>query len=335
MSVGFSKSTLGAISLSLLALASIMWAAPARGAAHLREREMDRASRAEGALDAPSAAVVQYGKRVPLPVRFREVEGRGLLVSAWVNGAGPYTFAVDTGAGSTILSERVAQEARVNAVGGNRVSINGLSGVGAARGLEARLHSLAIGDRENLLPSESPVVVAGGLPSDIDGVLDPTESYWPLGYSIDMPRGELSAFDPRVNPLRSTDAPPDGAVVPWLTDSHTRRPFVMLDLGRRALVDTGSGFGLALSESVARASGIVAVEGRDRSDVRDLGGGMIAARRVPPITVHIGSLTLRRIPTDVVTGAESGAPILLGREALQPFQLTFDPVNRLVRIAPG
>jgi predicted aspartyl protease len=332
MGVGFSKSTLGAISLSLLALASIMWAAPTRGAAHLREQELDRASRADRALDAPLAAA-KYGKRVPSPVRFREVEGRGLLVSAWVNGAGPYTFAVDTGAGTTILSERVAQEARVP-TGGNRVSIGGLSGVGAARGLEARVRSLAIGDSENFLPSESPVVVAGELPPGIDGVLDPTEGYWPLGYSIDMPGGELSAFDPRVNPLRSTDAPPDGAVVPWLTDSRTRRPFVMLDLGRRALLDTGSGFGLALSESVARASGIVTVEGRDRSSVRDLGGGTIAARRVSPITVQIGSLTLRRIPTDVVSGAESGAPILLGREALQPFQLTFDPVNRLVRIAP-
>jgi predicted aspartyl protease len=334
MGVGFSKSTLGAISLSLLALASIMWAASTRGAAHLREREMDQASRAGGALDAPSAAAVKYGKRVPFPVRFREVEGRGLLVSAWVNGAGPYTFAVDTGAGATILSEQVAQEARVPA-GGNRVSIGGLSGVGAARGLEAKLRSLAIGDRENLLPSESPVIVAGGLPSGIDGVLDPTEGYWPLGYSIDMPGGEISAFDPRVNPLSTDDVPPDGAVVPWLTDSRTRRPFVMLDLGRRALVDTGSAFGLAMSESVARASGIAAVEGRDRSGVRDLGGGTIAARRVQPITVQIGSLVLRRIPTDVVTGAESGAPILLGREALHPFQLTFDPVNRLVRIAPG
>jgi predicted aspartyl protease len=334
MGVGFSKSTLGAISLSLLALASIMWAAPFAGAAHLLGRATAQADLADGALDAPSAAApVKYGERVPFPVRFQEVEGRGLLISAWVNGAGPYTFAVDTGAGATILSERVAQEAHVPA-GGNRVSIGGLSGAGVRYGREMRLRSLAIGERDNFLPSESSVIVAGGLPSGIDGVLDPTEGYWPLGYSIDMPGGEISAFDPRVNPLSTNDAPPDGAVVPWLTDSRTRRPFVMLDLGRRALVDTGSGFGLAMSESVARASGVVAAEGRDRSGVRDLGGGTIAARRVPPITVQIGSLTLRRIPTDIVSGTESGAPILLGREALQPFQLTFDPVSRLVRIAP-
>src|SRR5437762_3528378 len=50
---------------------------------------------------------------LPAPVRFREEPGRGLLVRAWVNGAGPYTFALDTGAGGTIISERVAAEAKV------------------------------------------------------------------------------------------------------------------------------------------------------------------------------------------------------------------------------
>lgn len=334
MSVEVSKSTLGVVSLNLLALATIIWAAPFVGAAHLRdERGSEGASRAAEPLYKGSTATLREGKSLPLPVRFREVEGRGLLVSAWVNGAGPYTFAVDTGAGATILSERVAGEARIPA-GGSRATIGGLSGTGGRAGREARLQSLAIGERSNFLPSGSSVIVTGGLPQGIDGVLDPTEGYWPLGYSIDMPNEEITAFDPRVNPVRLSEAPPDGAVVPWLTDAHTRRPFVMLDLGRRALVDTGSGFGLAMSEGVARASGIRFVEGRAHSGVRDLGGGTIAARRVPPITVRIGSLILRRVPTDVVSGTESGAPILLGREALQPFHLTFDPVNRLVRIAP-
>jgi predicted aspartyl protease len=258
------------------------------------------------------------------------------LVSAWVNGAGEYTFAIDTGAGATILSERVAREARLS-FNGNRARINGLSGVGAASGRESVVRSLAIGERNNFLPSQSPavVIVTAALPPGIDGVLDPTEGYWPLGYSINMPDGEISAFDPRVNPVRTDDAPPDGAVVPWLFDSRTRRPFVMLDLGRRALLDTGSGFGLAISESVARSSGIKFDRVRDSSSsVRDLGGGTIAARRIAPITVHIGPLTLRRIPTDLISGVESGAPILLGREALQPFHLTFDPLNRLIKLAP-
>ena len=55
--------------------------------------------------------IVQGG--LPRAVRFREEEGTGLLVKAWVNGAGPYTFAVDTGAGGSLLSRRVAVEAGV------------------------------------------------------------------------------------------------------------------------------------------------------------------------------------------------------------------------------
>ena len=343
MSVGLNcKSTLGAIGVVLLALASIMWAASLEGAAHLRlpdTCQLLRAVEPNGDLSALQAE--QRGANLPSPVRFREVEGRGLLVSAWVNGAGEYTFAIDTGAGATILSERVAQEARLP-FNGNRAKISGLSGAGAPSGREASVRSLAIGERNNFLPTKSPavVIVTAGLPAGIDGVLDPTEAYWPLGYSINMPDGEISAFDPRVNPVSPMDVPPGGAVVPWLFDARTRRPFVMLDLGRRALLDTGSGFGLAISESVARSSGIMFGERRDSSSsssggARDLGGGAIAARRIAPITVRIGTLTLRRIPTDLISGVESGAPILLGREALQPFHLTFDPVNRLIRLAPG
>jgi hypothetical protein len=52
------------------------------------------------------------------------------------------------------------------------------------------------------------------------------------------------------------------------------------------------------------------------------------------MTVAIGKLRLRNIPTDVISGAEVGAPTLLGLSALRPFRLVFDPVNRLIEIAP-
>jgi len=41
---------------------------------------------------------------VPQPIRFREDRDRGLLVEAWINGSGPYVFAIDTGAGTSIVS---------------------------------------------------------------------------------------------------------------------------------------------------------------------------------------------------------------------------------------
>jgi predicted aspartyl protease len=332
------RAALGAASALLIALALIIWAAPPLGAALLHERAGGEPGGGRSRLtvrsDARAAQRAATGGRLPRLTRLRQTRSHGLVVQTWVNGSGPYSFAVDTGAGSTILSERVASEARVTTLGGGVTILSGMSGASGAAGRRASVRSLAIGDEANLLPAQAAVIVTGVLPPDIDGVLDPTEAFWPLGYSIDMRRGELSAFDPRSTPLRAGDAPPGGAVVPWLFERGSRRPFVMLNGTGRALLDTGSEFGLAISETAARGLGVSTVVGRDRGGVRDISGGRIMARRVVPATVRIGSLVLRSVPTDVLSGIVDGSPILLGRDALQPFYLSFDPLNKLILIAP-
>jgi predicted aspartyl protease len=267
------------------------------------------------------------GLRVPRPVPFREVSGRGLIVRTWINSVGPFDFAIDTGAGATLLSQRVADEARV-AIKSGRASIAGLSGA-ATSARNATIQRLAIGDSENNLPAKGEVMVVSGLPRDLDGVLDPTEAFSPLGYVIDLPQRELSAFDPRDNPIRINEQPDDGTVVRWVREGLSRRPFVMLDNGDRALLDTGSSLGLAIRDSGSpdrRKPGYT---------VRDVGGGQISSRRVAANTVSIGSLTLRHVPTDLVSGTEADAPVLLGLSALRPFRLRFDPLHRLIEIAPG
>ena len=335
----------GAVLALLIALVSIMWAVPLNGAAHLSERESVETGRSIGAQstnrDAASPArergTTRAASTLPRAVRLRENRGRGLMIQTWVNGTGVYSFAVDTGAGATIISERVARAAGVEFGRGRATVMTGMSGTGTASGREARVRSLAIGDERNLLPSQGAVVVTSGLPPDLDGVLDPTEGFWPMGYSIDMRRGELSAFDPRTTPLRTSDAPRGGAVVQWIFERGSRRPFVMLDGGRRALIDTGSEFGLAISESASSSGMISATAGRtsrERDSVRDIAGGRINARRVAPTTVQIGSLVLRSVPTDLLSGVVDGSPILLGREALRPFYLSFDPLHRLILITP-
>src|SRR5260370_4027674 len=272
---------------------------------------------------------VERTPAVPDAVGFREVAGRGLLVRTWVNGAGPFSFAIDTGAGATLLSPGVAEEARVKIKSGRATSIAGLSGA-AVGAHEASVDSLAVGESENYLPAKGPFIVTSGLPSDLDGVLDPTEAFSPLGYVIDLPRFELSAFDPRVNPVRLNQQPAEGTVVQWLKESHGRRQFVRIDKGERALLDTGSSLGFAVREN-SRGGG----QRISDYEVRDVGGGRISTRRGAPTTISIGSLTLRRIPTDIISGAEADAPVLLGMSALRPFRLRFDPVHRLIEIAPG
>ncbi|HEX7178003.1 MAG TPA: pepsin/retropepsin-like aspartic protease family protein [Pyrinomonadaceae bacterium] len=331
------KNRVLAIPVVLSLLLTIQWAAPlASGAAH--SSVYDRfLSTLHFASNAPEAFQQRDGAGIglPAPARLHEADGRGLLVQTWVNGTGPFEFAVDTGAGANILSRRVASAARVEVeTGGGAVRVVGLSGVGAQGARKAHVRNFALGARGNLLPSQGFTIIADGLPAGVDGVLDPTESFSPLGYRIDMPNETISAFDPRLTPLRSDAAPADGTVARWLTEPESRRPYVMLAQGRRALIDTGSGFGLAVNRDAARSLGIFTGEGRERVGTRDLGGGDIPSRRIRPATVHVGSLALRNVPTDYLSDAGAGAPVLLGRDALRPFELSFDPVNRLIRFKP-
>lgn len=288
-----------------------------------------RAVSMETALFAAPQSAPQQAVRAPTVrlVRLREVRGRGLLADVWVNASGPFVFAVDTGAGVTLVSPRVASAARLDVRADRSRSIAGLSGRGTTAH-DANVQSLAIGDRTNYVPGTRSVVVTAGLPKDIDGVLDPTEAFAPLGYIIDIPRLELSTFDARAFPLSLEDQPREGAVVRWLRQGSGNRPFVALDNGDRALIDTGSSLGLGIRANSESAPGRVSYS-------RDIGGGQVWTQRVRPMTVSIGALELKNIPTDVISGAQAGAPTLLGLSALRPFRLVFDPVNRLIEIAPS
>jgi len=265
--------------------------------------------------------------RLPAPISFRVVKSRGLLATVWINDAGPFTFAIDTGAGITLISTRLASTAHIASTG-SRVSVGGLTGAGATTAGTATVERIAIGERDNALRRSQKVLVIDGLPPDIDGVLDPTEALAPFGYTIDLPRHELTVFDPRLTPMRSTVSS-DGTVVRWITNDTSRRPFVRLEDGRIALLDTGSAFGLAIARSESDRTN------SRRTRARDVSGRDISFQRVAPSTITIGSLVLRGVPTDLLDGAEKGAPVLLGRDALSPFRLTFDPLQKLIAIVPS
>ena len=269
----------------------------------------------------------QRAATIPHAVTFREVRGRGLLLTTWINSNGPFTFAVDTGAGGTIISPRVASAARVAIQDGPGPSIAGMSGtvVSAQAG---RAETIALGDPDNRVPGKTDVIISTGLPRDLDGLLDPNEAFGGLGYSIDIPRHELSFFDPRESPLTVRAQPRDGAVVAWQQQGGSHRPYVALNTGEQALIDTGSSLGLGVHDRNAPP-----VYARS-SAVHDVGGA-VSSRRGEPRDVYIGALELRNVPTDIISGASSDAPILLGLNALRPFRLRFDPLHRLIEISPS
>lgn len=266
---------------------------------------------------------------VPRDVSFREDE-RGFVASVWVNSAGPFSFAIDTGAGMTVVSKRVASEARLEVL--RSMSIAGLSGR-VAKAYESAPAELAAGSPSNRLPRAVAVTISDGLPAGVDGLLDPSHAFWPLGFTMDFPRGSLRAFDPVAYPIAKDDVPEGGTVTGWLMRADSRRPFVALDGGRTGLLDTGSKFGLALGPVELRTFGVVDGEPDEGATVRDVGGGTVTGRRTTVARVVLGGMVLENVPTDVLTGVAPGTPILLGRDLLRPFVVSFDPRARLIRFA--
>jgi len=299
-----------AIALSTLSVAMVAWAVPTSGIAHQRVQRPESRSTA-----APVA-----------PIRLRDERDRGLLVNGWIKGAGPFVFVIDTGAGVSLISRNVVERAGLRVTTARQPLVGGLSTSPIISNQAAHISGLALGRSNNDLPGSFTAAVVANLPGSIDGVLDPTQVFSPLGYIVDLPNLELRVFETR---LRLSEVPRDGAVVRWIRDADSDRPYVRLGDGRLALIDTGSGFGLGLN------GGTGSNHRRSENAIHDLGGGIVQSQRIEPQVVSIGSLVLNKVPTDMLTGVAPGTPIILGRGALFPFRITFDPASRLIAFEPA
>ena len=109
----------------------------------------------------------------------------------------------------------------------------------------------------------------------------------------------------------------------WVREAGSHRPFVKLGDGRLAFIDTGSTFGFAFEPMDA-----VILIGRRSASVTILAADEFSRGESHHRESNIGALVLNGVPTDVLTGAAPGTPIILGRRALFPFRITFDPVAR-------
>jgi hypothetical protein len=262
------------------------------------------------------------------PIRFRE-DHAGLIVTGWINGAGPFTFAIDTGAGASLVTDRVVSVSKLAVTRSRRPLVGGLSSAVIKSDQEARAGTLSLGNSNNTVPGKPLLAIVSTLPGGIDGILDPSDLFGAMAYSIDLPSKQLLVFDARANGLDLSRVPKDGAVVRWVQQGGGDRPFVRLGDGRLALIDTGSSLGLAVNESV-RGTG----SNHGQRGVSDLGGGSVQSRSLEPTTVNIGALVLRGVPTDLLMGVPAGTPVILGRRALYPFKITFDPKARLIAFEP-
>lgn len=299
-----------AVALSTFTLINIVWAVSLTGTAHRR------VSGNTGSFQIGTASAIA-------PISFRE-DRRGLIVDAWINNSGPFTVALDTGAGTSIITNDVVQRAGLTLQRSKVPLRGGLSSTPIRSNQEASFNDLSLGFQVNRVPSTVTAAVVQTLPGSIDAILDPTEIFGPLSYSVDFQRRELRVLETKYL-SNSKTLNGEGAVVRWISENGGHRPFVRLDDGRLALIDTGSSFGLAFSDQRA-------AKGQDPKAVRDLGGGAVQVREIAAQTVAIGSLVLRNIPTELLLNSAPGTPVILGRRALNPFRLTFDRASSLIAI---
>ena len=294
-----------------------VWAVPLRGAAHFVVQSKQPSSQRN-----PTGSLA--------PIRFRDDRNAGLIVSGWIDDAGPFNFAIDTGAGVSIISSRAAAAAGLHTTRSSRPIVGGLSTSPITSNEQSVPDRISLGQKSNLVPGKPILAIVPTLPGGIDGILDPTDLFGGMAYSIDLPNQQLLVFDGGANGLDLRRVPKDGAVVRWVREGGSQRPFVKLRDGRLALLDTGSGFGLAVNQPSSGAG-----KNHIRRNVTDLGGGAVESRQIAPTTISIGDLVLRNIPTDVLIAAPAGTPLILGRRALFPFKITFDPSNRLIEFEPS
>jgi predicted aspartyl protease len=113
-----------------------------------------------------------------------------ILVQATVNGAGPFTMEIDTGATTTILSPTTARRAGV----ASRSSPAMMSGAGGAVAVETGAARIAFGGIERdmgqvvVMPAMAAIAAAAG--TSVDGILG-TDFLYGTRLTIDYPRRRL------------------------------------------------------------------------------------------------------------------------------------------------
>jgi hypothetical protein len=141
----------------LCALAAMLWAVSSVGAAH--------------SFTAP--VIVRPGREArvvarPLPAHFRVQKETGLLVRVWLNGSGPYIFAIDTGAGLNVITERAAGESRLPVRSVRPTLMGGLTVARISSSREAVVGQMAVGDRSNSLTSQKTALIVPSLAPGVD-----------------------------------------------------------------------------------------------------------------------------------------------------------------------
>lgn len=262
-----------------------------------------------------------------IPLQF---SANRLSIKVNINGFGPYLFVLDSGAGTTLISSRLAAELGIKPVG--NVPVRGVGGYGNVQ--FGRIDSMIIGDvswkltRVNIFDFGAAM---GGRMSQINGI---------LGYDFFVRFPMKIDFDKRTLVLYNHERPlPDGIGNPMPIDIYYQLPLIECTLdGRpiRVAFDLGAEMGLYLR----RISRWYRSTGKDKSNgwpsrqIQGL-GGVQAVESGRCDSLRIGSIVVDK-PMVMVSTNDRSLPFpdyiegFLGIDILKRFVLLIDyPGNRL------
>jgi hypothetical protein len=276
----------------------------------------------------------------PAPVstsRFEIVEGIP-IVDVWIDGRGPFPFAVDSGATWTILSPQLARVLNLQSQASRSVSG---AGPNAVRAAEVQMDSLRVGR-----------AVANGMQAYVLEL--PPRLYSPPGHKhvlgllgetffhryvtvIDYETNEIAFFD------RATYAPPGRAIaLPITLVSGAMVPAVPVSVDADTAVfelDTGSG-GWPIATAAFAKSGIDMRYETRRTQSAQGAGGAYALRTICVARFGLGTEAFHDIPMYVQTNdlgisAEGDFQGNLGYQILRHFAVALDFDASKVYLTPN
>jgi|KBSSwiStaDraftv2_1062776.scaffolds.fasta_scaffold24110_5 predicted aspartyl protease len=266
-----------------------------------------------------------------------ELNGNTTFVSVRVNGAGPYSFILDTGAHSSSVSPGVveklgltAREGSVAHGAGGSVASSQVAGVTLELG-EGKLAGLDVGS----YPVDA---IENSVGRRIDGVLG-SELFRRYVVELDYVKLQLSLYEPK-------EFSADGRGKGLALSFHDNHPYVQAsvklpsgkDLEGEFVIDSGSNFPLILLPSFIEAHGLrEALPPSLVSMGRGIGGEIpLPIGRVPAL--RLGAATIASPVTALPHEgwfARPGNVGNIGGAILRRFRVTFDYSRKRVYLEPN
>ena len=283
----------------------------------------------------PLAARATDAGSIPSPMTFPfDYVDREIRFAATVDGRGPLTFALDSGAGANVVFAKAAE--RVGLSGGRRTKVTGASGDVTAR--MAHVNRLTAGpltlDDQGVIVLDVPTAEAIGL----DGIVG-----WELlrrfATTIDFDASTITVWPGAPDTAGLGDAVP---IV--INDRLARIAAAVNGIDGNFDIDTGDNGGISLFRPFVRRTGLIASAPPrfvlPKGAGSDVGGEATTYGLVRGTSFRLGPITLNA-PLykylDATSGVFARTDLAgnLGCEIWERFVLTFDYARSRVLLRPG